>query len=442
MGASCSVNDIHDRLNFESFDSLWQEYSHAFDATRVSSAELFELLKDRDGLVKKKMLFALVQNVKYRGQSDIDLDFIRNFCLQHLAGVGETRTSISGRVRVTVIGPGHDVGRLDSPIGVCLSEESEELYVVDFGNNQIQVFDALTGNPIRSFHEKKLNKPMGICILVNKRKDQITRELLQMKNSDDKSVSFCFITEHGENTVQVFSSQGFRVRTIGSGTGKLNGEFSLPRFPILQSRKVEGQNSTSATLLVQDAEELAAGDLTNNMVLKVDNLSCSDLLDKSSYFTTQEPCLCITLDKAVHSTAKLFDAVGTNTATKCVFPEIFDIALNSKQYMEGKLIIEVFQRNKKNEISALTHLGIGELVIKKTVPKFENEVEVVVPLIHKESNNAEKPGGEVKLRIVLKGQKSAFYQRKREALIKQLDKIEHFLYVSDGNNNRVQVLTD
>jgi DNA-binding beta-propeller fold protein YncE len=135
------------------------------------------------------------------------------------------------------------MSRFDSPYGVCISPNGEEIFVADAYNNRIRVLRVSDGQVIRSFGSKgsspgQFNWPSGICISPNGGFLAVAdtyNERVQVFHTTDGSHyrtlnkkfvypssvcyspngEFLFVADSDKNCIQMFSeSDGKHVRTI------------------------------------------------------------------------------------------------------------------------------------------------------------------------------------------------------------------------------------
>ena len=104
---------------------------------------------------------------------------------------------------------GHTPNKLDTPMGIALSQDEKSVYVIDTANNRVQQFDTL-GTLVRSWGrygsgEKEFNWPRSIAVSGNN----------------------VYVLDTGNDRVQQFTAQGQFIQMWGkSGFGE--GEFTDP----------------------------------------------------------------------------------------------------------------------------------------------------------------------------------------------------------------------
>ena len=105
---------------------------------------------------------------------------------------------------------GENQGLLKSPMYASFDSEANNLYVTDFGNNQVQVFTA-EGEFVRAFSDKsnhmKLEQPFAIAA---------------------DSSNIVYVSEWEKNSISVFTGEGKYIMSFGS-SGSKEGEFNKIR---------------------------------------------------------------------------------------------------------------------------------------------------------------------------------------------------------------------
>ena len=123
----------------------------------------------------------------------------------------------------SVDGKGAGVSQLHGPCGICVgpadpSDVSGDrlLYVSEFHNNRVQVFDAVTGLHVRMIGENLLRGPRGVCLGPSLAGSEPTDQLL-------------YVVDSIGGSVQVFSARsGAHVRKIeGTGANRLQNPAGL-----------------------------------------------------------------------------------------------------------------------------------------------------------------------------------------------------------------------
>lgn len=113
-------------------------------------------------------------------------------------------------IRIIGSGQGNNPGQLNQPIVVCIDEETGYLYVADYSNNRVQVFNKDTGEyitMIASSNKDELHGPRGICV----------------------AAAFLFISDRENHRIQIYDKYKLElIRYIGSGPGTALGQFHRP----------------------------------------------------------------------------------------------------------------------------------------------------------------------------------------------------------------------
>lgn len=108
---------------------------------------------------------------------------------------------------------GGDKDPLGAPMGVALDAE-ENVYVAETGKHNIRVFDK-TGKPLRNITHESIERPIGIAI-------DIPRGKLYVADSGR--------TESAEHSVKIFDLQGKLLGKIGKQVGEVPGSFLFPTY--------------------------------------------------------------------------------------------------------------------------------------------------------------------------------------------------------------------
>ena len=118
-----------------------------------------------------------------------------------------------GKNVVTKIGGDTPLGQ---PVGIALDKD-ENLYVVEQEKKGVTVFDR-AGKPIRFFTDPSIERPEGIAI------DQARGKVYVADTSHSKSKI---------HNVKIFDMQGKLIGTLGKGKGTAPGEFLFPTYVTL-----------------------------------------------------------------------------------------------------------------------------------------------------------------------------------------------------------------
>jgi DNA-binding beta-propeller fold protein YncE len=137
--------------------------------------------------------------------------------------------------------PSHDyrigIGQLDTPGGLmihrCIGSGAEyHLYVADFNNHRIQIFNPVDGSYIRSIGQGRgagpgqLNGPVSIAALLG----------------PEGGISELYVSDKENHRVSVFDmATGAFQRHIGAGRGANAGQMSYPQGIALSLRGVASQ---------------------------------------------------------------------------------------------------------------------------------------------------------------------------------------------------------
>lgn len=108
---------------------------------------------------------------------------------------------------------GGDKDPLGAPMGVALDAD-ENVYVAETGKKNVRVFDR-TGKPLRSITDPTLERPIGMAI-------DIPRGKLYVADSGR--------AESAEHTVKIFDLQGKLLGKIGKQIGDVPGSFLFPTY--------------------------------------------------------------------------------------------------------------------------------------------------------------------------------------------------------------------
>lgn len=108
---------------------------------------------------------------------------------------------------------GGDKDPLGAPMGVAL-DASENIYVAETGKRNIRVFDK-TGKALRSITHESLERPIGVAI-------DVQRGKLYVADSGR--------TESSEHTIKVFDLQGKLLGKVGKQIGDAQGSFLFPTY--------------------------------------------------------------------------------------------------------------------------------------------------------------------------------------------------------------------
>lgn len=130
-------------------------------------------------------------------------------------------SALTGRyLRLIGAGKGSGPGQLSGPFGLALQYpkggrrgDPVQLFVADYGNNRVQVFDSLTGRFLRSVGTgaAQLNHPRGLAL------------------SDSEDGPQLYVADCGNHRVMVYDAKSGRLlRTIGNGEGSEQGQISCP----------------------------------------------------------------------------------------------------------------------------------------------------------------------------------------------------------------------
>jgi hypothetical protein len=116
-------------------------------------------------------------------------------------------------IRMIGGGKGTNPGQLNQPICVCIDDETGYLYVADYSNNRIQIFNKDTGEYLTQLNGQpngvdSLSGPRGLCIASN----------------------YLFISDRENHRIQIFDKIKLEfIRHLGlGGAGSLVGQFNRP----------------------------------------------------------------------------------------------------------------------------------------------------------------------------------------------------------------------
>lgn len=158
--------------------------------------------------------------------------------LLYVTDAGNNRIQVfdadtGSHIRCIGDGPGSEIGQLNSPSGIALhaaapgSDSPTRLYVADFHNNRVQVFDADSGSHIRYIgtgpgsETGQLKSPRAVAVYAG-------------RNAD--AAPHLYVADAGNHHVQVYDAiTGAHLRCIGGGRGSaqglLNGPWAVTAHP-------------------------------------------------------------------------------------------------------------------------------------------------------------------------------------------------------------------
>lgn len=160
---------------------------------------------------------------KVPGESDVEpSEDVRLFVADH----GNSRvvcfSALTGRyLRLIGAGRGFGPGQLSGPFGLALHQPKSSrrgdpalLFVADYSNNRVQVFDSLTGQFVRSIGAPgvgQLSHPRGLAL------------------HDTDAGPQLYVADCGNHRVMVYDAKlGRHLKTIGRGEGLELGQMSCP----------------------------------------------------------------------------------------------------------------------------------------------------------------------------------------------------------------------
>jgi DNA-binding beta-propeller fold protein YncE len=110
--------------------------------------------------------------------------------------------------------PGRQNGEFHQPIDVCLDVDKQKLFVADYANNRVQVFDHLTGSYLSTIdnatnQQNTFHGPRSLCI--------------------NSASNLLFVADRENHRIQLFDKNTYQfIRHVGLGMGSLPGQFNRP----------------------------------------------------------------------------------------------------------------------------------------------------------------------------------------------------------------------
>jgi len=179
------------------------------------------------------------------------IEFVRSISGEKAVG---RKVTASERIANFLGGEKPEAGQLVQPMGVAVSDDGQRLYVSDFAQSAVYVFD-FGKHAFRSL--ENLHRPVGLALDADENLYVVEQELKGVSIYDRQGQKLDFITDESlerptgiavdrklhriyvvdsghteslEHTVKIFDRQGHLLGHLGTGKGNATGQFMFPTY--------------------------------------------------------------------------------------------------------------------------------------------------------------------------------------------------------------------